>query len=69
MGDVSCAIARTPSVAGQAADPSSDIAVNCERSASGVTVFAYGGGQFKGPAGLQALAGLTGAAWSAASGG
>jgi hypothetical protein len=67
-GDVSCQIEwLPPTVAGQTAPASSEHVVACQRSASGMTVFTGGSG-FTGPSGLQAMAGFTNAAWTAASG-
>ena len=50
---------------GNRPDPGNQQATMCQRSSDNVTVFAGGGG-FKGPDGLQAMAELTNEAWSAA---
>jgi hypothetical protein len=69
FGEVSCQILwNPPTLEGKTPDPASQYVLNCQRSGSGVTVF-VGGSGFVGPADVQAMVGLTNAAWSAVSGG
>jgi hypothetical protein len=68
VGHVSCLIVwLQPTVAGQTPPPSSEHTANCQRSGPGLSVF-VGGSGFVGPAGLQSMAGVTNAAWSAVGG-
>jgi hypothetical protein len=68
VGSVQCQVDWSPpTVAGQTPPDSSELVVGCQRSGRGLTVFTNGGG-FSGQRGLDAMVGLTNAAWSAASG-
>jgi hypothetical protein len=67
VGDVSCEILWDFVPEGETPKPSTEHVLNCQRSGSALTVF-VGGSSFQGPAGLQKMAGLTNAAWTAIAG-
>ena len=68
VGTASCEVAWTQiTLAGHRPNPADEVALECERTGSDITVFAGGGGSFNGPSGIRDLAALANAAWVAVS--